>query len=178
LPRGPLREPRSALARAHCIGVVDGPLGGRDVALLDEHTVAPFRFEAHRRPARLRPLAGGKAGKPSPAEDPDVLAGLRIGMLAALGQPAAFHRTLEDLGATVIAQRTFRDHHRYRPRDLRSLRREADVWVTTEKDAVKILPGWVRGVDLRVLTIDLTVDAESAFLDWLEQRLGAGCDAR
>jgi tetraacyldisaccharide-1-P 4'-kinase len=42
--------------------------------------------------------------------------------------------------------------------------------VTTEKDAVKILPGWVRA-DLRVLIVDLVVEHEESVLDWLEARL-------
>jgi tetraacyldisaccharide-1-P 4'-kinase len=45
------------------------------------------------------------------------------------------------------------------------------MWVTTEKDAVKILPRWARGIDLRVLTIDLAVASEDGFLDWLEAQL-------
>jgi tetraacyldisaccharide 4'-kinase len=92
-------------------------------------------------------------------------------MLAALGQPSAFERTLEALGATVIARRTFRDHHRYRARDLRDLERDAALWVTSEKDAVKILPAWARRIDLRVLTIELDVEQGEAFVDWVEQQL-------
>ena len=95
-------------------------------------------------------------------------------MLAALGQPGAFQRTLEALGATVIAQRTFRDHHRYSARDLRDLERDAALWVTTEKDAVKILPAWARRVDLRVLTIELQVEDGDAFVDWVEKKLRFG----
>jgi tetraacyldisaccharide 4'-kinase len=167
LPRGPLREPVSALARAHAVGIVDGPLSDADTVLLERQAVSPRVFQARRRPARLRGI-----GVPAKqGESATALAGARVGMLAALGQPSAFRRTLEEKGATVIAERTFRDHHRYRARDLKKLRREADVWVTTEKDAVKILPRWAREIDLRVLTIDLVVAAEDVFLDWLEERL-------
>lgn len=167
LPRGPLREPVSALARAHAVGILDGPLSEADAALLEQHAVRPRVFQARRRAARLcRIGAPAREGEPATA-----LAGARVGMLAALGQPSAFRRTLEEKGATVIAERSFRDHHRYRARDLRNLRREADMWVTTEKDAVKILPRWARGIDLRVLTIDLAVASEDGFLDWLEAQL-------
>ena len=165
LPRGPLREPLSALARAHAVGFVDGPLGDTDARALERHLVSPFRFEARRRPVRLRPIEGGPGGPPSD------LAGARVGLLAGIGQPEAFRRTVEALGATVIARRIFRDHHRYRKRDLRGLHREADLWVTTEKDAVKILPTWVHRCELRVLVIDLRVDDEAAVLDWVEQHL-------
>ena len=168
LPRGPLREPVSALARAHAVGIIDGPLSEADAALLDQHALNPLVFQARRRAAQLC-----RIGTPATEGEPaTALAGARVGMLAALGQPSAFRRTLEEKGATVIAERSYRDHHRYQARDLKNLGREADVWVTTQKDAAKILPRWVRGIDLRVLTIDLVVAGEDVFLDWLEAQLG------
>ena len=92
-------------------------------------------------------------------------------MLAGLAQPRGFLRTLEELGARVIAERVFRDHHVYRAADLRDLAREAPRWVTTEKDAVKIRPSWVGEADVRVLAIDLVVAEPEQLLDWLERRL-------
>lgn len=171
LPRGPLREAPTALARAHALAVVDGPLGERDLALLERHAIHPFRFAARRRPLRLRSARGAAPGAPPRSEPASALAGMRVGMLAGLGRPEAFRRSLEEQGATVVARRTFADHHRYRARDLRDLHREAAVWVTTEKDAVKIRPGWTRRIDLLVLGIDLVVEAEHELLDWLEARL-------
>jgi tetraacyldisaccharide 4'-kinase len=164
LPRGPLREPLSALAHAHAVAVVDGPLSAHVEEIIDRAGVHPYRIRARRQPLELRSLRGG-AGEPASA-----LAGLRVGVLAALGQPDAFQRTLEVHGATIVARRTFPDHHRYRRRDVRDLHREADVWVTTEKDAVKILPGWSRA-DIRVLRMRLRVEDEASVLDWIESRL-------
>jgi tetraacyldisaccharide-1-P 4'-kinase len=71
----------------------------------------------------------------------------------------------------VVAQRSFADHHRYRPSDLVGLAGEAPLWVTTEKDALKIPSAWARGVDIRVLVISLEVDDAPALLDWIEARL-------
>jgi tetraacyldisaccharide 4'-kinase len=171
LPSGPLREPVRALARAHAVGILDGPLSPRDEQLLEGNSISPFRFRIRRRPSRVRPIAGSGAPDGGRGEPPAWLAGARVGMLAALGQPDAFERTLEALGATVIARRTFRDHHRYRARDLRDLEREAALWVTSEKDAVKILPAWARRIDLRVLTLELDVDDGKGLVDWVEQKL-------
>jgi tetraacyldisaccharide 4'-kinase len=171
LPSGPLREPARALARAHAIGVLDGPLSPQDEQLLERNAIDPLRFRIRRRPSRVRPIEGSGAPDGGRGEAPEWLAGARVGMLAALGQPSAFERTLEALGATVIARRTFRDHHRYRARDLRDLERDAALWVTSEKDAVKILPAWARRIDLRVLTIELDVEQGEAFVDWVEQQL-------
>lgn len=171
LPSGPLREPARALARAHAIGVLDGPLSPQDEQLLERNAIDPLRFQIRRRPSRVRPIEGSGAPDGGRGEAPEWLAGARVGMLAALGQPSAFERTLEALGATVIARRTFRDHHRYRARDLRDLERDAALWVTSEKDAVKILPAWARRIDLRVLTIELDVEQGEALVDWVEQQL-------
>jgi tetraacyldisaccharide 4'-kinase len=96
---------------------------------------------------------------------------MKVGLLAGIADPAGFRRTLEGAGAEVIAQRTFRDHHRYRARDLRHLSEEAPVWVTTEKDAVKLLPSWAPNVDLRVLGIELEVEVEDELSTWLETRV-------
>jgi tetraacyldisaccharide-1-P 4'-kinase len=71
----------------------------------------------------------------------------------------------------LVAERTFRDHHRYRARDLAGLARQAAFWVTTEKDAVKLLPSWVGSARVAVLVIELEVEEPEAWLDWVEARL-------
>jgi len=165
LPRGPLREPPRALRRADAIGVVDGPLPQSDEARIVHLAPSALRFRAERRPVQLRSLRDGSIASP------EVLDGEEIGMLAALAQPLGFRRTLEKLGARVIAERVFRDHHAYRAEDLRDLAREASRWVTTQKDAVKILPSWLGAVELGVLAIDLVVADADSLVDWLEGRL-------
>jgi len=166
LPRGPLREPLSALGRAHAVGVVDGPLPEADAALLDRLAPDALRFEARRRPLRLRPLGGGVG------EAPESLLGVQVGMLCALARPASLRRSLLDLGARVTAERCFRDHHVYRRRDLRGLAREAPLWVTTEKDAVKLQRHWAGEAEVRVLSLELEVEAPERLLGWLAARLG------
>jgi tetraacyldisaccharide 4'-kinase len=94
-----------------------------------------------------------------------------VGLLSGIAQPDSFRRTVESLGAHVIRERRFPDHHRYRERDLRSLEEEASIWLTTEKDAVKILPSWLGGADLRVVSIDIAVEDGDRLCDWLEDRL-------
>jgi tetraacyldisaccharide 4'-kinase len=174
LPRGPLREPLAAVRLAQAIGVVDGPLPERDEALLQRLAPAARRFVGRRVPTALRSLGGGST------EAPVWLQGREVGLLCGIARPAAFRRTLERLGARVVAERCFRDHHAYRARDLADLANAAPLWVTTEKDAFKILPGWT-GADLRVLVIELEVDESDALLDWVEERLHEkpkGRDAR
>lgn len=165
LPRGPLREPLAALRFASAIGVVDGPLPGRDEALLQRLAPDAFRFTATRRPRGIRPLGGG------PWQPPGALASLRVGLFSGIARPAGLRRSVEALGARVVAERSFPDHHRYRPGDVRDLARETPIWITTEKDALKVPPGWVGDADVRVLAITLAVDDAKRLFDWLEARL-------
>lgn len=165
LPRGPLREPARALRHADAILVVDGPLPEEDASRLGELAPEAPRFAARRNPATLRPLAGG-AG-----ELPSWLHACEVGMLTGIANPDSLRRSLASLGARVVAERSFPDHHSYRPADVSDLAEEAPLWVTTEKDAVKILPAWVGDADVRVLTIELHVLEADRLLSWIESRL-------
>ncbi|MEE2678779.1 MAG: tetraacyldisaccharide 4'-kinase [Myxococcota bacterium] len=165
LPAGPLREPPAALRSAACIGVVDGPLATGDEALVAKFAPGARRFAAHRRPAALRPLAGG------PGQAPEALRGREVGVFSGLARPGGLRRSIEALGARVVAERRFRDHHTYRPGDLSGLADEAPLWVTSEKDAVKLPAKWAGAADVRVLTIDIEVEAPDLLLDWMEARL-------
>ena len=165
LPRGPLRESLAALTRADAIGVVDGPLPDRDERVIAWRAPRAYRFATRRVPSALRPLAGGD---PLP---PDVLAGERVGLLAAVARPDSVRRTLEALGAQVVAERLFRDHYRFAASDLANLADQAPRWITTEKDAVKLVPAWAGRARIDVLAIELAVEEPDALLDWLEARL-------
>jgi tetraacyldisaccharide 4'-kinase len=167
LPGGPLRERPSELRRAHAIGVVDGELDAADEALLEEHGRLAYRYSASRRPRALTQLGRHTALAA------EALHGMRVGVLCGLASPAGFERSLESLGALIVARCILPDHHRYRIDDLRSLHADADCWVTTEKDAVKIPPGWLGSLDLRVLTMELEVERGDELLDWIEVRLAS-----
>jgi len=164
-PRGPLQEPARGLRRSGATGVIDGPLNGRDGALLQRFASEAFHFAAHRVPVALRHLRGG------PAESPEVLDGAALGLISALARPTALRNTVEKLGAEVVTERNFGDHHRYGPRDMRYLYRNAPLWVTTEQDAIGINPDWIGRADVRVLSVKLEVDQEGPLLDWLEASL-------
>lgn len=167
LPRGPLRERLRVLARADALLVVDGPLPEDDERAIRSKAPRAAWFAARRRPVSLRPLAGG------PALPPAALEGDAVGLLAGIARPHSFRRTLESLGARVVAERVFADHHRYRPRDLAGLAREAPRWITTEKDAAKILPRFAADADVQVLAIELAPEDPRAMTEWLERTLRA-----
>ncbi len=165
LPRGPLREPLASLRVADAIGVVDGPLPERDEERLNRFAPGARRFAARRVPVYLRPLGGGAR------QPPAILAGREVGVLSGIARPEALRRSVAALGARLVAERDFPDHHRYRPRDLDGLAKQAPVWITTEKDALKIHPAWAGGVPLLVLAIEIEVEGAEALLDGLSARL-------
>jgi tetraacyldisaccharide 4'-kinase len=167
LPGGPLREPPSALALADAVGVIDGPLSPSHEIRVAQWAPAAFRFEASRRPWALR-----KLGQPSSIE-PEFVAQKNVGLLSGIARPAGFRRTVEALGAHVVAERVFGDHHRFRPRDLADLAEEAPLWITTEKDAVKLSSGWLKGADVRVLCMGLAVAEPESLLRWIEETLNS-----
>ncbi|MCC6160593.1 MAG: tetraacyldisaccharide 4'-kinase [Deltaproteobacteria bacterium] len=140
-PAGPLREPMSALARAH---VIAENVGDRES---DHERVvrdAGFRGDFLRwsyRVVELRRLS----------DDAEVtietLRGASVHAVAATARPESFAQTLESLGARVVHRTYRRDHHRWTRADLDEARRIAATGgvpyhIATEKDAVKL-----RGVD-------------------------------
>jgi tetraacyldisaccharide 4'-kinase len=175
LPWGPLREPLSSLRQADWICVVD-PVdpGGRGLDTqrdVSARVVADFAasgrrvLRAHRRPRQLRAL---ERETRAPLAD---LSGREVGLIAGVARPLSVRRTLEALGARVVAERLFPDHHAYRPEDLADLDPSVSEWITTEKDALKILPAWLAGRSLSVLEIELEIEDEAAVFDEIERLL-------
>ena len=70
---------------------------------------------------------------------PDTLRGKRVFAFAGLANNDQFFEALRREGLNVVGTRGFGDHHRYSNQEIAAIRSEsADVFVTTEKDAVKI----------------------------------------
>ena len=125
LPAGPLREaPGRALARADAVILVGEDLAGVNGWL------------AGRRPLIRADLV--------PGPGTSNLAGRRVVAFAGIARPGKFFATLEALGAEVVEQHDFADHHAYRDREIAALLGRAAqldaLAVTTEKDAVRLAP--------------------------------------
>jgi len=127
-PAGPLREePYGGLSRADALLIMGGDAG----------TPLPQELEAFRGP-RLR-------ANLEPQVHAALLSGIKVLAFAGIGAPEKFFRTVKSLGARMMGEVSFEDHHPYSERDVRNLKRralelEADL-VTTEKDAVRLPPG-------------------------------------
>jgi tetraacyldisaccharide 4'-kinase len=145
LPRGLLREPPSALSRATHVVITRADLVD-DEALealrrrIASHAArggseAPPILTAAHRPTRLLVDRG-------PPREPAVLRGMPVVAACGIGNPEAFRRTLEGLGARLLRWTTFPDHHDYKAEEIGSLLAEAkavdaEMLVTTVKDHVK-----------------------------------------
>lgn len=140
LPRGLLREPVSSLGRA---GLVILTRCDQSSAVDLQRTTARVHEIVGRTPVlrcrhhviSLRRLNGA-------AESPD-LSGRRVVLLAGIANPRSFAATVSNLGATIVGQRLFPDHHRYTPSDIARLATAGQfapcaALITTEKDAVKL----------------------------------------
>ncbi len=156
VPRGLLREPARHLARADAVWITHCDLVRRqdlETVLARVGGLAPGvrMWEAAHRPVRLRSL-GGEADR-----EPEALRDRRVCALSSLGNPSAFERALERVGAVTVGRARFPDHHEYRAEDMAQVAREAASaeWiVTTAKDAVR-LPEAEAGKPMWVLEVEL-----------------------
>ncbi|MBK6684865.1 MAG: tetraacyldisaccharide 4'-kinase [Deltaproteobacteria bacterium] len=121
LPRGPLRESPGVLSRADLlIQVGPGSRLQNDDRMVEVEVV----------PATVGP---------HPAS---WLRGRRVALYAAIARPLRFRRTVEALGATVVAEHFDADHHFTDPRALLAFAAAAqtagaELVVTTEKDQAR-----------------------------------------
>jgi len=105
--------------------------------------------------------------------------GARIVAFAGIGRPEKFFAALRGLGASLVAERAFADHHPFEPGEMVALRSaalaESAGLVTTAKDWVRLPPG--ERDDIAVLDIELRWRDESAIaalLAPLLERIGDG----
>jgi len=158
LPRGTLREPPSHLARASVIFITKSD--GRTAALRE-------------RIARLNSTAGIIECVHAPLyfEDVftgerhalDLIRGRRVASLSGIAQPESFERSLRAQGADLVYSKRFADHHRFTQQEVikvinRAKKKEAEMIVTTQKDAVRFpkldrrdLPLYFMRVEIKIV---------------------------
>ncbi len=168
LPRGLLREPIWSLRRADVIvltrcDLVDeekrrrlvealGKLSGGRPVVQSRHTIVGFADVKGR-----------------PVTDVDVGA-MQAVVFAGLGNFEPFRESVRRLGATVTAAYQYPDHHDYSDEEIEQLgevaeRVDANVLVTTEKDAVKLVGRWEAGTTpLLAARLEMAFEAAGAEL--------------
>lgn len=158
LPAGPLREPL-AVGLARCAAAV---LIGRDEVC----AAAALPSELPVLRAALAPLGTGLAGR-------------RVLGFAGIGRPEKFFASLIESGAELVGRIPFPDHHRFTPRDLARIEREAygldALAVTTAKDAVRLPDAFRARVGVLRVRLDWEREAEiEALLDQALARASGG----
>ncbi len=162
-PLGPYREPQDQIRKAGVILINKGELSDGAQSLASGIPSFHVRY----RPTFLynmkRDLIGSHA----------FLKGKKVAAFAGLGDNRSFFELLRELGAQIVREVEFADHHAYTLTDIKSLAtaENADLLVTTEKDAVKLerleLPE-----ELYYLAVEAVVEREEEFLRFIVKRLG------
>ena len=165
LPRGPLREPVGALARAHALVFTRASPGDPEPPGAARLPARLPRFRVALRKLGLRAFSSGAS---TPLEE---LRGRRVGLLAAIARPDRLARELAELGAQVAERRVFRDHHRYAREDLAGLDPSLR-WITTAKDAVKLDPAWPGASACFVLEEEVEPESAAALAHFVAEKLG------
>jgi tetraacyldisaccharide 4'-kinase len=159
LPRGTLREPPSHLARANTIFITKS----------DQSTA-----ELRERLARLNPGAAIIECVHNPMYLEDVFSGERkpldllrdqkVASLSGIAQPESFEQSLVALGGELVYSKRFADHHRFTQQEVinvinRAKKRQADMIITTQKDAVRFpkidrrdLPIYFMRVEIKIVS--------------------------
>lgn len=137
LPRGTLREPPAHLARANTIFITksDGDTaelrkriaGLNSAAAVIECVHHPLYFEDV--------FSGGREGL-------EFLKGRKVASLSGIAQPESFEQSLVKAGGDLVYSKRFADHHRFTQQEVlntinRAKKRQAEIIVTTQKDAVR-----------------------------------------
>lgn len=157
LPRGLLREPTSGLSRADLVLItrvdqVDAEELDSIERKIRRHTDVPVALSRFA-PTRLLAVDGA-------ASAISTASGLRALAFCGIGNPGAFLRTVQLIGAQLDESSlvAFPDHHAYTPEDLlrigrRAVESKADLILCTTKDLVKLPRELPEGPPLRAVEI-------------------------
>ena len=176
LPRGLLREPLTALARADAVWITRTDSVGESELLdlrreIERHAPGTAILECRHRPLRLRALVacGTRADATGAEWKLSDLRDQQVDLLSAIGNPEGFEHSVRELGAHIVEHRRRPDHHSWSVADLADL--GARPVLTTGKDAPKLaaLGTGILPADLLVLEIGIEITAgEAALLALLE----------
>jgi tetraacyldisaccharide 4'-kinase len=103
------------------------------------------------------------------------LKGKKVLAFCGIANPEHFTTSLKELGAIVAKELIFPDHHWYSSVDYKRIEensREVNFAVTTEKDMVKIDDSFLSNLKTFALSIELRLEGEEEFKDFLLRRVG------
>jgi tetraacyldisaccharide 4'-kinase len=138
LPRGTLREPPANLRRASYVFITKSTGAPNDqlIERIRRYNRTAEIIECAHTPLHLQDIV---TGEHLPL---DLLRDSYIGSICGIAAPESFEDGLRKLGARIELAKRYADHHRYTEAELQSfinrcIRRDVEMIVTTEKDAVR-----------------------------------------
>jgi tetraacyldisaccharide 4'-kinase len=167
LPRGTLREPPRNLRRASYVFITKS--SGASNAVLIERIRRYNRtaeiIECGHKPLHLQNVI---TGEHLPLES---LRDTYIGSLCGIAAPESFEKGLKKLGARIELAKRYIDHHRYTEAEIYSLinrciRRDLQMIVTTEKDAVRFPPLNEAEVKVPIYFLRVEIEILSGHESW------------
>ncbi len=144
LPRGRLREPADAAARAHQLVVMGATAGA---AASEAWTLGISEAcGAVRRVGEPRPIGNREPGAGSRIEsgiEGWMSPGARVMLVAGIANPQRFADDVRAAGWMVVGEQWFADHHPFTARDIANIATRAancgaEAVFTTDKDAVRL----------------------------------------
>jgi tetraacyldisaccharide 4'-kinase len=158
LPRGTLREPPSHLSRASTIFITKSD--GNTEALrkvISKYNPSARIIECVHHPLYFEDVFTGER------QGLEFLKQKKVASLSGIAQPQSFEQSLVNLGSELVYSKRFADHHRFSQQEIlnvinRSKKRQAEVILTTQKDAVRFpkldrrdLPLYFMRVEIKIL---------------------------
>ena len=174
IPSGNLREPLENLARADVFMLTKSNIGAKNLSWIRQKLLAikpgALIFEAVHKPMRFVDVLRNRTVTLGE------MRGRKVATICGIGDPYAFEKTVEQIGAEIVLAARFDDHHNYTEVELMEFAAQAknlgarDV-VTTEKDFLRMEP-LLRGkttenlgqLNLMVLEIEFQVHDEEDFI--------------
>ena len=164
-PRGLLREPVSGLKRASFVLFTRCDQASTE-SLAQQKTWLQERYPNLRTASTIhKPIVLIGMGQSLPV---DAIAGKSVAAFCGIANPEAFRQTLLSLGASIVAFRTFPDHHNFTREDIEVLNSWAAettpdcIVLTTQKDWVKVRIAYLGDRPLYAMRIGLSFTENEA----------------
>jgi len=181
LPAGLMREPFTALKRADLFLINRSE--NIDFNRLKElkkslTTLSPTNkgvFSAETKLESCITVAGQKK------EELAFLKEKKVFAFSGIGSPDAFKKSIEAAGGELVSYRVFKDHYNYQKEDLLTLldqysASQADLILTTEKDAVKLFDfeRMIGDLPFYYLKISLAIENKDELMDIVRAKIKSG----
>lgn len=187
LPRGPLREPLSALLRGHGFILTRSDVAesnDRFSRLTSHLPLFQPVFRSSHIPYIYKVIRGEETenlvfpkNPGSALYDDTFLKGRNVFAFSGIARNNEFQHTIQSLGAEVVGSAEFLDHHHYSDDDFHAVFRSAEkvnaeFLVTTEKDYARIAHRITWPIDLVVIGIKISFgDEADAFAHFINKKI-------